>query len=427
MRTFGRLCVIAIACLCLSGCWSRKELNDLGIATATGFDREDGKWVVTYQTVVPSAMVTGTGGPSGGTASQATVHVLSTKAKTIREAVAASELEYPRLLYFAHNNVLVIGEEAAKAGISEIIDLFFRNPDSRETVLVLLAEKKASDVLTKFVPPERLPGAAMAEMLRKEERFTSIFPAVSMYKLALKINSDAGGAGVPEIVLAGESKQLESLDIYKKTSAAGKLRLSRLGVFRGDRLVGWMNREESLGLSWLSDQLNGTNMSFDCPGSDGGGGKATFRVESARTRVTPGKKGDHYTMAIHVKAKGIVVESTCTRDLKLPGNADAMEKQIERRIRQQMETGWQAVKRLRVDLPGFADKVHRAYPREWKRIKGEWEHELERTELTYRVEATVRRTGLFQKSFDELQKERKGEYGGVGKSGNNGTTGGESP
>ncbi|WP_158289488.1 Ger(x)C family spore germination protein [Paenibacillus flagellatus] len=424
MSAYGRLLFAVAVCLALTGCWSRTELNELGITTATGMDLSHGEWIVTYQTIVPSAMSTGTGGASGANASQTPVHVFSTKAKTMREAVALSDLENPRRLYFAHNNVLVIGREAAEAGIGEIVDLYFRNPDARETVMVLLAENKASDVLKQFVPPERLPGTAMADILRKEERFASFFPAVSMYELAMSMNSDARGAGVPEIVLKGEDEQLESLDIFKKTSTPSKLRLSRLGVFHGDRLVGWLGREESRGVSWLSDRVKGTTISFECPGSGKPAKHSSFRVDRAKTRATPVKKGGHYAMEIEVKATGVLLESTCGQDLTKPDRMGEMEKQIEDRIRRDMASGWQAVKKLGVDLPGFADKVHRRFPREWKRMKGRWESELAKLELTYRVEATVRRTGLFQKSFDELQREGERDYGGADRSGSGGTKGG---
>ena len=119
MRLFRAASSLLLIALCLTGCGNRTELNELGITTATGYDGQKGNWTITYQVIVPSAMSTGSG-VAGGGGSQAAIHTFSTKGSTIREAVAASSLENPRRLYFAHTNVIVIGKGTAEAGIAEI-------------------------------------------------------------------------------------------------------------------------------------------------------------------------------------------------------------------------------------------------------------------------------------------------------------------
>lgn len=47
----------------LGGCGNRTEMNDLGITSATGFDKQNGKWNITYQVIVPPA--SSTSGSSG--------------------------------------------------------------------------------------------------------------------------------------------------------------------------------------------------------------------------------------------------------------------------------------------------------------------------------------------------------------------------
>lgn len=42
----------------MAGCGNLTEMNDLGITTATGIDRQNGKWLMTYQTIVPPASST---------------------------------------------------------------------------------------------------------------------------------------------------------------------------------------------------------------------------------------------------------------------------------------------------------------------------------------------------------------------------------
>ncbi|MCA1296301.1 Ger(x)C family spore germination protein [Paenibacillus sp. alder61] len=405
MRRIRTCCLLVLLSLFVTGCWNRTELNELGITVATGFDRENGKWSMSYQIAVPSAMGTaqsGSGGGGGG--GKPSVHVFTTVGSSIREAADLGYVENPRRLYFAHTDLLVIGREAAEFGISEILGLYFRNNDARETVLVALTDGKARDILTKVVPSETMPGTALAEIIQKESNFSSIFPKVKVYELAQKVLSDAGAAGVPVLEFTGKGQSgMESLE--QTTSSPGTLKLTRLGVFHRDRFVGWMNREESFGISWLSDHVKGSTLAFGCSEGSQEKKQSSFRITNAKTTVTPIKSGEHFKMKIKVKAKGDLLEFQCNGDLTKPEVIRKIEKTLEEDILAIIQAGWKASKRMRVDLPGFADKVHRKYPKTWREIKATWEDELAHIELDTEVHVSVQRPGLIKKSFEQLQKE----------------------
>lgn len=389
----------------LTGCWNRTELNELGITTATGFDKEDGVWKVTYQIVVPSAISSGAGASSNSGVNQSAVHVFSSQGKTMREAVDLNNLENPRRLFFAHNNVVVLGKQAAEAGIDELIDLYLRNPDARETVQVIVTDGKARDIMQKFVPPERLPGSAIANILLKEKRLSSILPPVTIYDIALKLNSEAKAVGIPEIAVSGEdSDKLNTIDIYKRTSVPAKLRLNRLAVFKGDRMVGWIKQNDSLGLSWLMDKVKSVTYTIPCGSAGKQGEFFSYRVTSAKTKITPRKEGDGYVFGVKIRAGGDLLESTCPEDFKNPEVLKRLEHNIEAEIQKDVNNAWKTVQKYKADLPGFADKLHRKYPGEWKALNKRWDQELDDVKLDVSVKATIRRPGMFQKSFKALQK-----------------------
>ncbi|WP_178022462.1 Ger(x)C family spore germination protein [uncultured Paenibacillus sp.] len=414
MRRFWLCCVSVILCVISSGCWNRMELNELGITVATGFDREGDDWVLSYQVIVPSASGASQGGGATGGGNQPSVYVFSTKGKTIREAADRGYLENPRQLYFAHTDIMVIGKEAAKAGIDQILDLYFRNIDARETVLVSVTDETAADILRKMVPPEKIPGTALADMLRKQANFSSYYPVVKVYQLAQQLVSDARTAGVPEItVTKGNKKALESLDINKTTSPPVKMKISRLAVFQDDRLVGYLDRQQSYGISWLTDRVKGSTLSFLCSrrGPEGES-RGSVRITSAKTKVTPVKEGGHYKMQVRTEAKGdLLMEYMCGEDLTKPGAISRLERIIADEIVNAIDTGWKASQKLQVDLPGFADKIHRKDPKGWKELEKNWNQELAGIQLDIQVKMRLQRPGLFKKSFDILTKQAKAEDG----------------
>lgn len=405
MRRILLCCAAVLACMATVGCWNRTELDELGITVANGFDLSGDDWEMTYQVIVPSASGASQGGGSAGGGSQPSVYVFTTKGKTIREAADRGYTENPRRLYFGHTDIIVIGKEVAERGIEQVLDLYFRNIDARETVLVAVTDGKASEIMRKMVPPEKIPGTALAEILRKQNSSSSYFPVVNVFQMAQKLVSDAQTVGVPEIIVTkGNAKALESLDVNKTTSPPVKMKVERLGVLHQNRLVGYLNRDESYGISWLTNQIKGSTISFSCSGAAAKTKNGTVRITSAKTKVTPVRAGEqHYNMRVETEASGdLLMEFMCEEDLSKPQSIKGIEKAVAEEIRNKIEMGWEASRKLRVDLPGFADKIHRKDPKTWKKLKNDWSEELTRIELDIRVKVKLQRPGLTKKSFDTL-------------------------
>ncbi|WP_263560325.1 Ger(x)C family spore germination protein [Paenibacillus polymyxa] len=390
--------VLFIAGLLLTGCVDRTELNELAITTATGIDGHKGDWINTYQIIIPSAMTTGSGGSSTG-ASQSAVHTFSTQGKTLRETVMKSSLEYPRKLYFAQNNILVIGKKAAEQGIEEIIDIYLRNLDSRETVKVFIANGEARDFLRKLVPPEKIPGQALEKIIERDSKLGSIYPAISMYEFISKISSDSA-AGVPEISLVGsEPEKLDSVDVFKETSAKNKLKLSGLSIFQKDKRVGFLNEKESMGVSWLNNQIKNTTVNYV-----DGNVMSAFLIRKAKVKVTPIKNLNHYYLNVDVKATGDLLSASSQREMKDMQSIHQLQMQAAEIIKLQIQEGWKALQQKNIDLIGVGNKIHHKYPKDWKKIKETWPRELANMDIKIGVKMRLARPGLFEKSFNELLK-----------------------
>ncbi|MDR6724469.1 spore germination protein KC [Paenibacillus amylolyticus] len=390
--------------LLLSGCWNRTELNQIGITSATGFDRSGNDWVATYQVIVPSSITSNTGGGSGS--SQPAVNVFSSVGKTISEAANLSNLENPRRLYFAHNNVVVIGKDAMDQGINQLIDTYLRTSESRETVWLLVSDQNAGTILRKLIPPEKIPGESIDQILRKEADTSSIFPPITIFDYASKMKSDAKAIGIPIIMVSGKGytendKLLDTMDTYKKVSQAKKLRITELAIIQNGRLVGRMNQHESRGLSWITNKVKGTVISISTS-EHKHKELVALTILNSKTKQRLVKSGDHYVMNIYVKAKANISES----ESKLNLSKDTMVKQVEdqagKDIKEEITASWKIMQRLGTDLGGYADTVHRKYPKHWQEIKDNWNHEFKKMELNIHVKVIIKRPGMLQNSFSNL-------------------------
>ena len=49
---------------------------------------------------------------------------------------------------------------------------------------------------------------------------------------------------------------------------------------------------------------------------------------------------------------------------------------------------------MKVDILGFAEEFHRKYPREWKKVKKDWDEIFPTVKVTLDIKAYIRRPGL---------------------------------
>ncbi|KJB84520.1 hypothetical protein AZ66_30790, partial [Paenibacillus sp. E194] len=118
---------VLISCLLLlllgllvSGCWNRREMNDLAIAVGMGIDKaENGQYEVFVQVVDPGEVSARK--PSGN---RAPVTLYSAKGNTVFQAIRRMTTITPRKVYFSHLRIFVFGEEMAREGISKPLDFY---------------------------------------------------------------------------------------------------------------------------------------------------------------------------------------------------------------------------------------------------------------------------------------------------------------
>ncbi|WP_341280863.1 Ger(x)C family spore germination protein [Paenibacillus sp. FSL H8-0537] len=384
----------------LGGCWNRVEMNEIGIISATAVDWEKGKWVVSYQLVIPQAI--SSQGNSSATG-DAPVNVFSTEAESIRKAIGDASREMSRKLYFAHNQIIVISDTVAKKGISPLLEIYMRNTDARETVSMFIAKGKARKLIEQLLPVEKIPGTAVQRLVENEAASSSVYPDMTMYRILLDLLGPAQATGIPQLMISGAKQPLSSVDNLKETYTRAKIKLGELGVISGDKLKGWLTPDEAAGVMWLSDKVKRTTLEFDCT-NKGEPKDSSIIIGGAKTSLKPEQRSDgRWIMNISVKANGTLLEYTCPNDLQKPELLKQEEQKIAEEIKNKMETSWKAVSRLRTDIVGFGKAISSKYPKQWKQMQKDWNEEFPETVLNIDVKFKLARIGFSNHTFKEAQ------------------------
>lgn len=389
-RRFGLPLTITLCMLMLSGCWSRIELNELAITSATSIDRKGEEWLVSFQVLIPSAISSGIGIMGGG--GGAPVNVYSTVGKTIREANSRSFFESPRKLYFAHNRVIVISEETARRGINPILDVYLRNTDARETVDVLVTSGSARKILEQMMQIQKISGDGIREINHLESMYTSVLPEVKLFQLAMNLSSDSGSALLPEVFLSGKS-DVSSLQVFESTTLPAKIKLGRAAVIKKDKMVGWLSRKEALGVAFLRNDIKKTLLTYACPEEKNK--HLTIQLGTSETKLKPSLTDGKLNVKVDIKGKAVLTQSDCTSmDLYKPEIVAELENAAEQEILRYTDAGWKASQRLKTDAVGFADMAHRKYRKQWRTWKKDWDSVFSEIEIKVAADVTLLNVGL---------------------------------
>ncbi|CAM3947004.1 Ger(x)C family spore germination protein [Paenibacillus alkaliterrae] len=394
--------LLLLACL-LGGCWNRVELNEIGIVSATGVDWKDGKWQLSYQVVIPQAISSQS--PSAGPS--AAVNVFSTTGDNFRIATSKASQETSRQLYFAHNQIIIIGQEAARKGLGQLFDVYLRNADSRETVSVYLSKGSARRMLEQLIPLEKIPGNAIQGMITNEEMNSSVFRQMTMHKVVLDLLGTSQAVGIPSLVVGGTGESMDRSSKLSRTNTPSKVRLHDLGLIQKDKLVGWITKEESFGVMWLADHIKRTTVAFGCKQEDKEPEESSMRIISAKTKLRPEKSGGKWIMHVHAEAEGTLLEYNCGGDMTEPPEVEKVERIVESELKAVMEKGWQAVRRHRADIVGFGSVIHKKYPKAWKEMKDEWSEHFSRMEVKITANVKINSTGMSGNGFKKTQEKSR--------------------
>ncbi|WAA09070.1 Ger(x)C family spore germination protein [Fervidibacillus albus] len=391
------LLVISITFL-LTGCWSRSELNDLAIVVAIGIDKdEDGEYLVSTQIVNP-AEIASQSGSGAGTINYSPVTTYQTKAHTVMGAMRQLTTISPRKLYVAHIRMLVIGEEVAKEGIKDILDFLSRDHEFRPDFYITVTKNAtAKEVLSVYTELEKIPANKLFDSLKMSEKNWAPTKGVFLDELMTNLVLDGKEPVLTAVTVKGDFKIGENQKNVQEMIQDAQLKYENIGVFKGDKLVGWLNTEESKGFNYIMGTVENTVGYISCPN----GGHITKEQKNSKSKITQKMINGKPEIFVNIWTESNIAEVNCEIDLTL----DTI-KELEKRGSEEIEQHANRViektqKEFQSDIFGFGELIHRKNPTAWKTLKENWNETFATMPIHVDVNLKFRRFGTIENSFIE--------------------------
>jgi spore germination protein KC len=397
-KGFFLLLMILVTVL-LSSCWSKKELTDLAIVSAMGIDKtKDGRYHLILQVINPGNVAGGMQGGGGGTQSPP-VTIYSSSGDNIVEASRRASGRISRRLYYAHTNLVVVGEKLAKEdGLDTLIDGLDRDPEFRNTSsLVIANHSTAADLVKTLTPVDKIPANKVLKTLEFTERRWGANVKTSLQEVMKSLESPGRGTVVSGFRLDGNPQQAQKLDNLQESAPEATLRASGIAVLKQGKLVDWLYKEPARGTVWILDKIQGTDINIDW-----GGEKEAIAYQTIRqkTQISAQVKNGQPYISVHARVEGDIAEIEVPVDITNPKVITEIEQSVRKEIKKELKIAIERAQKNKTDIFGFGEVVHRSRPNQWKKIKSEWSDVyFPKLKVDITVEAYVRRAGLRNKSF----------------------------
>ncbi len=385
---------ILILFLLLAGCSNYKELNQLAIVLALGIDyNEDTKqYDITFQVVNPRGVPSSSA--AGGGETLAVVN-LSGSGYTLTEAARNTSLKFARKSIYYHTSLIVMGEAAAKKGLSTILDSIERDPKIRANIPILLARDIKASKLLEIIPPfDKIPTKSLLGKLDNTVTKYGGSNGAMVYQVISALKSQGREPVISAVSILGNPKKgaskanLESLDaVYTY--------LNGMGIFHDGKLVGWMDGEQIKTIQILANKMETTIITVPC----GKGEHLTMQVYHTKSKEEVKINQGVPDIGINVFMSGYMSEKLCVKDLTKESVLGGVQKRAEKVVKAYIESSIKEAQKYKSDIFGFGENISRSDPKVWKQVQGDWDELFAKANVNVTVKVKIEEIGMRSKHY----------------------------
>lgn len=388
----GLMLITILSLLFTAGCWDLREINAAFISTGVGIDLSDDKKLSFSALFIQPQ-------PPGESA-VADMQTALITADHYGAAIAARSmmLSLSRVPEWAHVNTMILGEKLVRTDLSLVADFMVRNHQFRPDInLLVCVQTTPEKILSSRLPQVANLGIGLKDLLNLNQKLNIYIP-ITMDEFTYKLRTPGIEPAVPQITLADAEIPNQSGDKNSTKTDKRKITLNGTAVFKGNKMVGSLNKTESLGYRWLNSGKGiGGFIVITSPLNNEQ--LITLQVASCKSKTKPQISGDNIKMNIEITADLKLAEQTGNEPLT-PATAKAIEQAAGFEFKRQIISCINQSQELKSDILGWGRTVQIHQPGEWQSIEADWPEIFPAIDSNITVKTKISNTFLTGKSFE---------------------------
>ena len=433
IRKICIILVMLIMCQLTTGCYDRRELDELAYPIAVGFDKGEGKFLrMSLQIVVPTKIAGGGEGGGGEGGGKESVSIMTVETPTIYSGLNMVNTYVSKQINLSHVKAIIFSEELAREGIEKYINAITRGREFRGNAYILVAKgtgNSAEKFMREVKPELESNPAKYYEMVLNAFDYTGFTAEATLISFYRNMTSHTTQ---PMAVLANVSEFEKSEDItleystYKQKGRnyplpgdytagnmpkVGNLKTEVMGmaVFDGARMVGEMDGEETSYHLMVEGKYGYSYVTIPDPEA-----KDLFVLLNLRQDRRPKKKvemiGDKPHIYIYIKLEADVLSIQSGINYESIGKTRILEQATEEFITEGIERMLnRTVEEFGSDTFGIGEVIKKKFLTWDQWTDFDWKEKYRASSFTVNVDVKIRRPGHIIKSIPAHGTQKEGK------------------
>ena len=419
------LLVIVITAFFLTNFSSIYTIDDYAYVIAMGLDNlDDSDLILSLQIAIPAGSSKG----SESSSSQSSSSIVSTvKCKNINGGVNLINDYLGQKLNLSYCKAMVFSEEIAKKGIGNYICTATNDIEIRPSCDIIVSKCSALDYITNSKPLLENLSSKYYEIASSSQKDTGLTRTISLmsfynryydslcepYAPLSSIEESNGGDAKNEVQgktldsdknsndtnggdssssSGGKSESSSKKDV-EKDNANAKIKNQGLAIFKDDKLIGEISREETLCYMLVSGKLKDAVINVPSPFEDAD--YVSLNISSVHSKNKVEIKNGTPFITCNISLSARVLSSTKTSNYLSKENSLALEYATNSYLNANItDFLYKTSKELKSDFIGFGRNAVRSFKTmdDWKNY--DWLNKYQNSEFNVNVNTTVKSSYL---------------------------------
>ncbi|MEN6324687.1 MAG: Ger(x)C family spore germination protein [Syntrophomonas sp.] len=394
--------VVMIVCILslftVSGCWDLREVNANSISTGVGVESQgDDKITFSAQLVRPL--------PPGETSSgQMESVVATTNDYGVALAARRLSLSLAQVPEWSHVRTLILGEKLVDRDVTLVVDFMTRNRHLRpDTNLMIASQVSPEELLSSKLPNVTDLGSGLQDLLRLNEKELGIYVPTTMGEFTYKLMTPGIEPVVPQITLEKAKGNETPEKAGDKNSGNTNNKKSRIilngtAVFKGKKMVGTLNENESRGYRWLNATSKAGGL-FNTASPLNPNNYITLEIIQFSSKTRADFSQNRLKMIVEINADLGFYQQDSDNALLTLERKSQLQEAANLEIKRQIAACIKKSQELNSDVLGWGRIIQEYEPDQWKELAAVWPEQFPLIESEIKVESNIKRSMLANESF----------------------------
>lgn len=382
MKKIILLIFIALFIIPFSGCANKKDINEISTAIALGIDKApEGGYAVTVQIVNPIIV-------SKKSVDVTPAVIVKSSGKTVKEAMARLSDKLPNELFIFQIELLIFSREVAEEGIEKFIDVFAVDTFTQHKYNIIIVENDTAENTLKIQTiMNQFPALAIHGKLQNSYNNFGLGKETFIDEAVNDIKVKGTGLVLATVKVEGDIELGADTDSNKRTDPDALIQVSRLGVFKEDKLVGFLEEHEALGYKYILSEIKISIVNITLANKE----IVSVKISSAKSKIKFELINNQPTIKISGEIEAAIEENVYESIDKNYANIDDFEMKITYEITEMMKESIKKAKQLDSDIFEFIEVIHRQNPKYYQTIINNYDNIFPNIQVEINMKTKVKR------------------------------------